>query len=55
MTNPDGATVDGGLGADQRSWSSSEPLGYGRTYRLTATGTDPAEWLRSQSVNAPAR
>ena len=42
MTNPDGATVDGGLGADQRSWSSSEPLGYGRTYRLTATGTDPA-------------
>jgi len=42
MTNPDGVTVDGGLGADQQSWSTSEPLGYGRTYSLTATGTDPA-------------
>ena len=42
MTNPDGVTVDGGLAADERSWSTTEPLGYGRTYRLTATGTDPA-------------
>jgi lipoprotein-anchoring transpeptidase ErfK/SrfK len=42
MTNPDGVTVDGGLGADQQSWSTNEPLGYGRTYWLTATGTDPA-------------
>ena len=42
MTNPDGVTVDGGLAADERSWSTSEPLGYGRTYRLTATGTDSA-------------
>jgi lipoprotein-anchoring transpeptidase ErfK/SrfK len=39
LVNPDGRAVQGRLGADGRSWSSTEPLGYGKTYTVTATAT----------------
>jgi lipoprotein-anchoring transpeptidase ErfK/SrfK len=42
VTNPDGKPVQGGFSPDRTVWTSSESLGYGRTYRyaVTATGTD---------------
>ncbi|MDQ3763829.1 MAG: Ig-like domain-containing protein [Actinomycetota bacterium] len=42
LTSPDGKAVAGALSADRRSWTSTEPLGYGKTYTWsgTATGTD---------------
>ena len=51
MINPDGESVDGTLTADRTAWSSAEPLGYGRSYRLTATGTDPAGLPVEQQVS----
>ena len=39
LTNSDGKAVQGKLSPDGQSWSSTEPLGYGRTYTVTATGT----------------
>src|SRR5699024_9020753 len=36
MTNPEGEQVDGELAPDGLSWSSSEPLGYGSDYTVTA-------------------
>lgn len=35
MTNPEGKAVKGSLSKDRLSWTSGEPLGYGRTYTLT--------------------
>jgi len=42
LGKPDGGTVNGQLAADRLSWSTTEPLGYGKTYTWhgTATGTD---------------
>jgi lipoprotein-anchoring transpeptidase ErfK/SrfK len=42
LTNPDGKVVVGTLSPDQRSWTSTELLGYGRTYTWsgTAAGAD---------------
>lgn len=42
LTNPDGKPVDGQLAPDKRSWSTSEPLGYGKDYTWAgnAIGTD---------------
>jgi lipoprotein-anchoring transpeptidase ErfK/SrfK len=42
LTNPDGQVVVGTLSPDQRSWTSTEPLGYGKTYTWsgTAAGAD---------------
>ena len=42
MTNADGKTVTGVMTPDRLAWKSTEPLGYGKTYALTATGRDPA-------------
>ncbi|WP_410877101.1 L,D-transpeptidase [Nocardia sp. A7] len=36
MTNEDGGTVEGILTPDQSAWKPSVPLGYGRTYTVTA-------------------
>ena len=33
VTNPEGKEVTGALSADGTTWTSAEPLGYGRTYR----------------------
>ncbi|HEX5401185.1 MAG TPA: Ig-like domain-containing protein [Pseudonocardiaceae bacterium] len=32
LTNPKGLVVSGKLSADNRSWTATEPLGYGKTY-----------------------
>lgn len=39
LANQEGTQVAGQLGADGRTWQSTEPLGYGKTYVATATGT----------------
>ncbi|MGQ0718760.1 MAG: L,D-transpeptidase [Pseudonocardiales bacterium] len=41
LTNRDGKVVAGSLSADRRSWTSTEPLGYGRTYTWGGTATGP--------------
>jgi len=38
LTNPDGKRVRGELSADGTRWTSAEPLGYGKTYSVAATG-----------------
>ncbi|MGQ4619587.1 Ig-like domain-containing protein [Nocardia sp. R7R-8] len=38
MTNEQGKTVDGIMTPDRTAWKPTEPLGYGRTYTVTATG-----------------
>ncbi|WP_431901334.1 L,D-transpeptidase [Amycolatopsis thermoflava] len=42
LTNPEGKQVAGQLGADKRSWTITEPLGYGKKYTWsgTALGSD---------------
>ncbi|MBW0274490.1 hypothetical protein ATM97_18510 [Nocardia sp. MH4] len=37
LTNKEGRPVAGQLAADGRSWATSEVLGYGKTYKLTAS------------------
>lgn len=39
LTGPDGKVVAGKARADGSGWDSAEPLGYNKTYRLTATAT----------------
>lgn len=39
LTNPEGEVVEGALSEDKRSWSSSEALGYGKSYTYTASAT----------------
>ncbi len=41
LTNPDGKVVAGTLSADLRNWTSTEPLGYGRTYTWSGTAAGP--------------
>ncbi|RKT57932.1 lipoprotein-anchoring transpeptidase ErfK/SrfK [Saccharothrix australiensis] len=42
VTNPEGKPVQGALAPDKKSWASSEPLGFGKSYAYAgrATGTD---------------
>jgi lipoprotein-anchoring transpeptidase ErfK/SrfK len=40
LSNPDGKPVQGGLSADKRTWTATEPLGYGKTYTWSGTATD---------------
>ena len=42
LTNLDGRQIKGRLAADKQSWSSTELLGYDRSYRLQATATNAA-------------
>jgi lipoprotein-anchoring transpeptidase ErfK/SrfK len=39
LTNADGKAVAGALSPDRRSWTSTEPLGYGKTYTWSGTAT----------------
>jgi lipoprotein-anchoring transpeptidase ErfK/SrfK len=39
LTGADGKVVAGKARADGAGWDSAEPLGYGKTYKLTATAT----------------
>ncbi|MFC6092024.1 L,D-transpeptidase [Saccharothrix lopnurensis] len=38
LTNPEGRPVAGQVTPDGLQWTNSEPLGYGKTYRLSVTG-----------------
>ncbi|HJQ47827.1 MAG TPA: Ig-like domain-containing protein [Amycolatopsis sp.] len=53
LTNGDGKQVAGQLSADKHTWSSTEPLGYGRTYTWSgaATGTDGKQVPLTGSFN----
>ena len=37
LTNPEGEQVEGAIAADKKSWASAEDLGYGKTYKYSAT------------------
>ncbi|MEU7481911.1 Ig-like domain-containing protein [Lentzea sp. NPDC042327] len=39
LTNPDGKVVEGKLNPEGTQWNNIEPLGYAKTYKLTATAT----------------
>jgi lipoprotein-anchoring transpeptidase ErfK/SrfK len=58
LTNPDGKAVEGALSDDKTSWTSSESLGYDKTYtyNATATGSDgkPVTLTGSFSTLKPA-
>lgn len=41
LTNADGKAVAGTLSADRRSWTSAEPLGYGKTYTWSGSAAGP--------------
>ena len=49
VTNPDGKEVTGALSADRTTWTSGEPLGYGRSYRIAAAARDSAGLATSSS------
>jgi lipoprotein-anchoring transpeptidase ErfK/SrfK len=49
MTNPEGQEVTGALSADGTTWTSAEPLGYGRTYAIDATAQDPAGLINTST------
>ncbi|ATY09214.1 L,D-transpeptidase [Amycolatopsis sp. AA4] len=59
LTNEGGDEIKGELAPDGLSWTSSEPLGYGKTYNYAAkaTGTDqrPAELKGSFATVSPAK
>jgi lipoprotein-anchoring transpeptidase ErfK/SrfK len=40
LTNEAGKVVKGSMASDGRTWTSAEPLGYGKTYTTKATGQD---------------
>jgi len=39
LTNPDGLEVQGTFDPDKRLWKNAEPLGYNKTYTITASST----------------
>jgi lipoprotein-anchoring transpeptidase ErfK/SrfK len=53
MTNEAGRVVDGALTPDGTAWTPAEPLGYGRTYTVTATsrGTDATTITRTSTFS----
>jgi lipoprotein-anchoring transpeptidase ErfK/SrfK len=59
VTNSDGEQVEGELDDAKSTWTSSEPLGYGKTYSYTATakGSDgkTAEFTGSFDTVRPAK
>jgi lipoprotein-anchoring transpeptidase ErfK/SrfK len=42
LTNADGRQVSGQLAPDHRTWTPTEPLGYGKTYTWSGTATNAA-------------
>jgi lipoprotein-anchoring transpeptidase ErfK/SrfK len=52
LVTPDGNLVAGALATDGSSWTSTQPLGYGRTYQLTAlaTGDDGSTASKSEAL-----
>ncbi|GGM19325.1 hypothetical protein GCM10011594_44210 [Nakamurella endophytica] len=53
LTNTEGKLVAGALSPDQRTWISSEPLGYARSYQLAATAVDAAGLSTTSSSSFP--
>lgn len=53
MTNESGRVVRGAVTPDGTAWTPAEPLGYGRTYTLTATsrGTDATTVTRTSTFS----
>lgn len=50
LVNAEGKTVKGKMSADEKSWSSAEPLGYAKDYTLTANGIgEDGEKVRKRS------
>jgi lipoprotein-anchoring transpeptidase ErfK/SrfK len=49
VTNPEGREVEGALSTDGTTWTSAEPLGYGRTYRIDAVARDTAGLTTARS------
>ena len=49
LTNAAGTVVKGALTADKTTWSSAEPLGYGKTYSIKAVATNPRGQQTSES------
>lgn len=47
LRNADGDAVQGAMGPDRRSWSATEPLGYGSTYRWSGS------WVRDDGTVTP--
>jgi lipoprotein-anchoring transpeptidase ErfK/SrfK len=39
LTNPEGKVVEGKMNPESTQWTNTEPLGYAKTYKLTATAT----------------
>ncbi|WP_158846919.1 L,D-transpeptidase [Saccharothrix deserti] len=58
VTNPEGQAVAGKLADDKKSWSTTEPLGFGKSYTYAgkATGTDgrPVELKGAFTTLTPA-
>ena len=53
MTNPAGKTVKGALSADRSSWTSTEELGYAKTYRIVARARTPPASRSSSTSRSP--
>jgi lipoprotein-anchoring transpeptidase ErfK/SrfK len=51
VTNPTGKVVDGGMSADRSRWRSTKPLGYGRSYTVTAVARN-ADGRATKSVSS---
>lgn len=49
VTNPKGLQVTGRYAADRKSWSTSEVLGYGKTYKIAVTAKDNNGQVTNQS------
>lgn len=54
MTNQDGKVVKGEMSADKKSWSTTEVLGYYRTYTVTANGSNGSETTAKFATQSPA-
>lgn len=48
MTNENGKRVKGAMGPDGRHWTPAEPLGYGRTYTVKATGVGTDSTVKTE-------
>lgn len=54
MSNENGKLVEGELSEDKKSWTTTEPLGFYRTYTVTAVGSNGLTTTSSFSTNQPS-
>ena len=55
MTNEQGREIDSKFNADKTEWTTDEPMGYGRTYTLTAKNVDGKTSTATFSTIVPDR